>query len=148
MKVILLQDEKSQGKKGDIINVSDGYAANYLIPRKLAIIASPAALNEAKAREEARLRRIENEKKEAKEIAAKLEASVVKLGMAGGSDERLYGSVTAKDITDALSEQLGIEIDKRKLVLNEQIKTYGSYTVEARLFTDITGKINLIVYRK
>ena len=148
MKVILLQDVKSQGKKGDIITVSDGYAANYLIPKKLAIAASAAALNEAKAREEAKQRRIETEKKEAAAIAEKLEASVVKLGMAGGSDERLYGSVTAKDIADALKEQLGIDLDKRKLVLGEQIKTYGSYTVEARLYTDIVGKVNLIVFRK
>ncbi|MBO4322779.1 MAG: 50S ribosomal protein L9 [Clostridia bacterium] len=148
MKVILLQDVKSQGKKGDVITVSDGYAANFLIPKKLAIAASAAALNEAKAREEAKQRRIETEKKEAAAIAEKLEASVVKLGMAGGSDERLYGSVTAKDIADALKEQLGIDLDKRKLVLGEQIKTYGSYTVEARLYTDIVGKVNLIVFRK
>ena len=148
MKVILLQDVKSQGKKGDVITVSDGYAANFLIPKKLAIAASAAALNEAKAREEAKQRRIETEKKEAAAIAEKLEASVVKLGMAGGSDERLYGSVTAKDIADALKEQLGIDLDKRKLVLGEQIKTYGRYTVEARLYTDIVGKVNLIVFRK
>ena len=148
MKVILLQDVKSQGKKGDVITVSDGYAANFLIPKKLAIAASAAALNEAKAREEAKQRRIETEKKEAAAIAEKLEASVVKLGMAGGSDERLYGSVTAKDIADALKEQLGIDLDKRKLVLGEQITTYGSYTVEARLYTDIVGKVNLIVFRK
>ena len=148
MKVILLQDVKSQGKKGDVITVSDGYAANFLIPKKLAIAASAAALNEAKAREEAKQRRIETEKKEAAAIAEKLEAYVVKLGMAGGSDERLYGSVTAKDIADALKEQLGIDLDKRKLVLGEQIKTYGSYTLEARLYTDIVGKVNLIVFRK
>ena len=148
MKVILLQDVKSQGKKGDVITVSDGYAANFLIPKKLARAASAAALNEAKAREEAKQRRIETEKKEAAAIAEKLEASVVKLGMAGGSDERLYGSVTAKDIADALKEQLGIDLDKRKLVLGEQIKTYGRYTVEARLYTDIVGKVNLIVFRK
>lgn len=148
MKVILKQDVASQGKKGDIIEVSDGYARNFLLKKGLAVIADASAINEAKTKEAARLHKIEVEKAEAKAVAAKLEGVLVKLEMPGSSDERLYGSVTAKDVTDALEAQAGIVIDKRKLELKEQIRTYGSYTVEVRLYPEITGKINFVVVKK
>jgi len=148
MKVLLKSDVPSQGKAGEIINVSDGYARNYLIPRGLAVKADAAAIREVQAREEARLRRIALEKAEALKIQERLTGLVVKIEASGSSDERLFGSVTSKDISDALAAQHGIEIDKKKIILNEQIRLFGSYTVEAKLFTDITGKINLIVCRK
>ena len=148
MKVLLKEDVKSQGKKGEIINVSDGYARNDLIPKGLAVAADAAAINEAKNREASRLHRIETEIREAKETAAALEGVVVKIEAPGSADDRLYGSVTAKDISEALLAQHGISVDRRKLQLNEQIRSCGSYTVDAKLYSDITGKINLIVCRK
>ena len=148
MKVILTQDVKAQGKKGDIIDVSDGYARNFLLKKGLAVIADAGAINEAKNREASRLHKIEVEKAEARELAAKLEKTALKLEMPGSSEERLYGSVTAKDITDALEAQAGIVIDKRKLELKDQIRTYGSYTVDVRLYPEITGKISFSVVKK
>ncbi|MBQ2716795.1 MAG: 50S ribosomal protein L9, partial [Clostridia bacterium] len=118
MKVILTQDVKAQGKKGDIIEVSDGYARNFLLARKLAIIADAKALNEAKNKEASRLHKIETEKAAANELASKLSSVLVKLPVACGADEKLYGSITAKDIAEALKEQHGIEIDRRKMVLD------------------------------
>ncbi len=148
MKVILKEDVKSQGKKGDIINVSDGYARNYLIPRKLAVPADAAAIQEIKNREASRLHRLEVEKAEAEQTRDRLEGVMVKLEMPGSSDERLYGSVTAKDVAEALEAQTGIALDKRKIVLGEQIRSYGTYTAEVKLFQDVAGKINFVVVRK
>ena len=148
MKVILKQDVPSQGKKGDIITVSDGYARNYLIPRGFAAVADAAAINEAKNREAARLHRIETEKAEAAAIRDRLEGIMLVIKAAGSSDDRLFGSVTAKDISEALEADYGITVDKRKIVLPEQIRTFGTYTVDVRLYTDISGKINLTVTRK
>jgi large subunit ribosomal protein L9 len=148
MKVILKEDVKAQGKKGDIIEVSDGYARNYLLPKKLAVVADAAAINEAKSREAARLHRIEVERAEAAATAEKLQGVMVRLEMPGSSEERLYGSVTAKDIAEALEAQTGITVDRRKLVMNEQIRTYGTYSVEARLYPEITGVVNFVVVRK
>lgn len=148
MKVLLKRDVPSQGKAGEIITVSDGYARNYLIPRGLAVAADAAAIKEAQAREEARLHRIAVEKAEAAALREKLMGITVKIEASGSSDERLFGSVTSKDISEALAAQHGIEIDKKKIVLAEQIRTFGTYTVDARLYTDISGKINLVVCRK
>ncbi|MCQ2427381.1 MAG: 50S ribosomal protein L9 [Clostridia bacterium] len=147
MKVILTQDVKSQGKKGDVITVSDGYGFNYLLKNKLAVIADAQALNEAKNREASKQHKIEVEKAEAKAVAEKLAASVVKLELPG-TEDRLYGSVTAKDIAEALAAQHSVEIDKRKIVMGEQIRTYGTYTLDVKLYTEITGKINLVVSKK
>jgi len=147
MKVILTQDVKSQGKKGDVITVSDGYGYNYLLRNKLAVIADAAALNEAKNREASKQHKIETEKAEARATAEKLAACTVKFELPG-TEDRLYGSVTAKDIAEALEAQHKIVIDKRKLVLADQIRTYGSYTIDVKLYTEITGKVNLVVTRK
>ncbi len=148
MKVILTQDVKAQGKKGDIIDVSDGYARNFLLPRKLAIIADAKAVNEAKNKEASRLHKIETERAAASETAAKLESVLVKIAAPSGADDRLYGSITAKDIAEALKEQHGIDIDRRKMVLDHPIRSFGSYTVDAKLYTDVTARVNVLVCKK
>lgn len=148
MKVILLADVKGQGKKNDVIEVSDGYAKNFLIPRKLAKAADAQSLNDVKVKEAARLYRIETEKKEAREIAEKLQGILVKIPTSGGTDGRLYGSITTKDISERLSADHGIVIDKKKLVLSDPIKSYGKYTVEAKLYTEITGTVSVLVCEK
>ena len=145
MKVILTQDVKAQGKKGDIIEVSDGYARNFLLARKLAIIADAKALNEAKNKEASRLHKIETEKANANEIASKLSQVVVKFNVNAGADGRLYGSITSKDIAEALQKQHNITVDKRKIVMPEPIKTYGTYNYDVRLYTEITGHVKVTV---
>ena len=148
MKVILLADVKGQGKKNDVIEVSDGYGKNFLIPRKLAKAADAQSLNDVKVKEAARLYRIETEKKEAQALAEKLKTLQVKISASSGADGRLYGSVTSKDISEALQAQFGIAIDKRKLVLNDPIKAYGKYELEAKLYTEVTGKVFVLVCEK
>lgn len=148
MKVILLADVKGQGKKNDVIEVSDGYGKNFLIPRKLAKVADAQSLNDVKVKESARLYRIETEKKEAQALAEKLQSLVVKIPASSGADGRLYGSITSKDITEQLQKAHGIVIDKRKLVMSDPIKAYGKYEVEVKLYTEVTGKINVLVCEK
>ena len=148
MKVILLADVKGQGKKNDVIEVSDGYGKNFLIPRKLAKAADAQSLNDVKVREEARLYRIETEKKEARELAKKLENLIVEIPATSGGDGRLYGSITAKDIAECLAKNYNIVIDKRRLVLNETIKVYGTYRIEAKLYTEVTGTVTVKVCEK
>lgn len=145
MKVVLTQDVKSQGKKGQLINVSDGYARNFLLPKGLAIVADNKALNEIKGREAAEQHRKDVELSTAKENAAKLETVVVKLENQAGADGRLYGSVTSKEIAEALASQFGISVDKRKIQLDEPIKTFGLHTVNIKLHTEVIGKITVSV---
>ena len=148
MKLILTKDVKGQGKKDQIIEVSDGYARNFLIPRGLAIPADAKSMNDVKNREESKQHKIETEKAAAKEIAAKLENITVKIVGQAGSDGRLYGSVTAKDIAEALEKQFGIAVDKRKLSLPEPIKAFGTYNTEVKLYTEVTGKVKVTVSDK
>ena len=148
MKVILLADVKGQGKKNDVIEVSDGYAKNFLLPRKLAKAADAQSLNDVKLKEEARIHRIETEKKDAKALADRLKELVVKVPASGGADGRLYGSITSKDIAEGLQAQFSIVIDKRKIVLGDAIKAFGKYEVEVKLYTDVVGKINVLVCEK
>ncbi len=145
MKVILTQDVKSQGKKDQIIEVSDGYARNFLFPKKLAIPADAKALNEAKNKEASRLHKIEVEKQQAGELAAKLDSTLVKIVAKSSADGRLYGAITSKDVADTLKKDHNLEIDKRKISLPEPIKTYGRFELEVKLYGEITGKIHLIV---
>lgn len=145
MKVILLTNVKGLGKKDELVEASDGYARNYLIPKKLAILADNKAQNELKGKESARQFKIDEEKKAAREIAAKLEGTVVKIRSASGADGRLYGAVTAKDVAEALSKDHGIVIDKRKMEL-DNIKNYGTYSVTVKLYTDIVGKFTVVVH--
>ena len=145
MKVILLADVKGQGKKNEVIEVSDGYGKNFLIPRKLAKLADAQSVNDAKTKESARLYRLETEKKDAQELAEKLKKITVTIRASCGGDGRLYGSVTAKDISERLAEDYGITLDKRKLVVKDPIKAYGKYALEVRLYPEVTGTLNLLV---
>ena len=145
MKVILQQDVKGHGKKGQTVEVSDGYARNYLIPRKLALTATTDNLNNAKQQEKAKLRKIEQEKDLAREVAAKLEGIIVKIAAKAGEGGRLFGSVTSAEISDALLKQHDIVIEKNKLVLEEHIKSFGAYTVKAKLGHEISGLVNVVV---
>ena len=148
MKVMLTQDVKGQGKKDQIIEVSDGYARNFLLPKKLAIIADAKAVNEAKNKEASNLHKIEVAKAEAKDIAEKLSKITVKI-LAGGGTERLYGTVTTKDIAEALAKDHKIVIDKKKMMMGESIKTFGTYKVEVKLYgAEITGTITVQVSPK
>ena len=145
MKVIFLTDVKGQGKKNQVLEVSDGYAKNFLIPRKLAKPADAQSLNDVKVKAEALEYRIATEKKEAQALAAKLKEIVVVINAPGGSDSRLYGSITSKDISDALKNAHGIDIDKRKISLADPIKAYGTYQADVKLYTEVSGKITVRV---
>ena len=148
MKVILTQDVKGQGKKDQVINVSDGYARNFLFPKKLAVPADSTALNDVKNKEAAKQHKIEVERQEAKDIAKKLESITVTFIYAAGPDKKLYGSVTTKDISEALAKTYKIDIDKRKITLRENIKSFGNFTADVKLYSDVTGKINILVKGK
>lgn len=145
MKVILTQDVKGQGKKDDIVNVSDGYARNFLFPKKLAVELDAKTLNEIENRKASQQHKIAVETENAKAIEAKLAEALICIKVAGSPDGRLYGSVTSSDISDAVKAQLGIELDKRKLKLDDAIKAYGKYEIPVKLYQGITGKINLVV---
>ena len=145
MKVVLLADVKGQGKKNDVITVSDGYARNFLLPRKLAVEADAKVLNEIKGREESHKHKIEVETAEAKALAAKLDTILIKITASSGADGRLYGSITAKDIAEHLAKDHGITVDKRKIQLSDAIRAYGKYDLDVKLYTDIVGKIHVLV---
>ncbi len=148
MKVVFLADVKGQGKKDQIKEVSDGYARNFLLPKKLAVPADAKMMNEIKNKEASKQHKIETEKAEAKALAEKLQKITVKITAQAGGDGRLYGSVTSKDISEALSKQFGIAIDKRKMTLDEPIKAFGLYSIDVKLYTEISGKINVSVSDK
>ncbi len=149
MKVMLTQDVKGQGKKDQIIEVSDGYARNFLLPKKLAIIADAKAVNEAKNKVASNLHKIEVAKAEARATADKLSKLIVKINESAGNDNRLYGAVTSKDIVERLSKDHGITLDKKKLVMTESIKTFGTYKVEVKLYgAEIVGTITVQVSPK
>lgn len=148
MKVLLLTDVKGQGKKDEIKNVSDGYARNYLFPRKLAVEVTPAVLADLEARR-AEKRRLEAEERANAEAMAKtLEAVLVKLTLNGTADGKIYGSVTAKDICEALSAQHNIEIDKYRVILTDPIKSFGQFAVKVKLHADVQGTLNVLVTGK
>ena len=148
MKVILCADVKGQGKKDQIVDVSDGYARNFLFPKKLAIPADAKGINEAKNKEASKQHKIDVERQNAKEIAAKLEGIKVVFEYAAGPDKRLYGSVTSKEIADALQKNHNIIIDKRKINLASPIKTFGEFVADVKLYTDVAGKIRIEVTSK
>ena len=145
MKIILKQDVKTIGKKDEIHEVSDGYARNFLLPRKLAIIADNKALNEIKGREAAEKHKAEVELANAKDAAAKLESTQIFFKGKVGADGFMLGSVTSKDIAEELKAQTGIVIDKRKIQLNSPIKAFGKTVVDVKLHADVMGKINVVV---
>ena len=145
MKVIFNVDVKGQGKKGELKEVSDGYARNYLLPRKLASAATADNINTLKLKEKAKQAQIAREKAEAEENAKKLSAVTVTIRAKAGGAGKLFGAVTSQEISDALKAQHGIEIEKNKIVQTEPIKTFGSYSVKAKLGYEISGTVNLLV---
>ncbi|HBR09584.1 MAG TPA: 50S ribosomal protein L9 [Clostridiales bacterium] len=145
MKVIFNEDVRGQGKKGELKEVSDGYARNYLIPRKLASEASADNINILKLKEKAKASQLAKEKAQAEANGKRLEGVVVRLTAKAGQGGRLFGAVTSQEISDALREQHGIEIEKNKIVQAEPIKQYGSYEVKAKLGFEVTGTINVLV---
>ena len=148
MKVILTQDVKGQGKKDQIIDVSDGYARNFPLPKKLAVPADAKSINEIKGKEASKQHKIDVERADAKEIAKKLESIVVVFEYAAGPDKKLYGSVTAKDIAEELQKKHGITVDKKKITLAENIKSFGTFKADVKLFGDVSGKITVEVTSK
>ena len=142
MKVILLQDVKGKGKKGQMLEVSDGYARNFMLPKKLAIEATPDAINTKKMNDKATQERIAKEKAEALATANKLREMTVTVTAKGGGAGRLFGSITNAEIADALAKQ-GIQLDKRKIVMGETIKSVGTYTVTCKLGYEITAPLSV-----
>ena len=144
MKVIFLEDVKGKGKKGELKDVSDGYARNFMLPKKLAKEATADNLNTFKMQEKAKAAQIAKEKAEAQENAKKLESIVVKIPAKAGSNGKLFGAVTSKEISEAL-KQLGMNIEKNKIVLSEPIKTYGAFDIKCKFGYEITGVIHVLV---
>lgn len=145
MKVILQKDVKGQGKKGELKEVSDGYARNYLLPRGLAVEATADNLNTMRLRDKARQAQIAREKALALEYAEKLGSVIVYVKAKGGEGGRLFGSVTSKEISEALDKQHGMKIEKNQIVQTEPIKQFGSYQVKCKLGHEISGVINVMV---
>ena len=143
MKVILLTDVKSKGKKGQMIEVSDGYARNYMLPRKLAIEATADAVNTMRMNDKATQERQAKERAEAMEISKKLKEMILTVPAKGGGNGRLFGAVTNTEIADTLKKESGIAIDKRKIVIDEPIKNVGTYTVKCKLGYEIVGQLTV-----
>jgi len=145
MKVILTCDVKGQGKKDQMIEVSDGYARNFLLPQKKAVLADAKATSELKSREEAKQYRMEEDRKAALALAEKINGTEIVIKMGHGADGRLYGSVTTKDLAETLEAKIGTAIDKRKILLGESIRAYGKFEIEYKLQSDIIAKFIVTV---
>lgn len=145
MKVILLADVKGQGKKGDLINTSDGYARNFLFPRKLAKEADAGAIKEIENKRKSEAFHFAQEKQKAEETKKFLSDKKLVYKTTGGADGRLYGAVTTKDISEKIEKDLGISVDKRNIVLGDNIKTAGEYTVKIKLFQGVVADLKLFV---
>ena len=145
MKVILQADVKGQGKRGQMVDVSDGYARNFLLPKKLAVIATADNMNVMKQQEKAKAEQIAREKAEAAAAAKALESVTVKIAAKAGGAGKLFGAVTSKEISDALAEQHGIQIEKNRIVQTEPIKTFGTFEVKCKLGYEISGVIRVVV---
>lgn len=143
MKVILLQDVKGKGKKGQMLEISDGYARNYLLPRKLAVEATADAVNTKKMNDKAAAEKAAKERSEALEISRQLREMTLVVTAKGGGAGRLFGSVTNQEIADALKEKSGIALDKRKIVITDPIKSVGTYTVQCKLGYEITAPLTV-----
>ena len=144
MKVVLTADVKGHGKKGELVNVSDGYARNFLFPKKLAVEANNSALSELKSREEAKAHHIAVEKAEAQDIADKLSKTNVVIKAKAGASGKLFGAITSKEIAAEIEKKLGIKLDIRKIVMKD-IKAYGDYTVEVNLYNGIVADLSIRV---
>lgn len=145
MKVILLQDVKGTGKKGELVNVSDGYARNFLFPRKIAREADAQAMNELKNAEQSKVYKIETETAQAKANAEKLNGQTLTLYGKAGKGGKLFGSVTSKEISAELNKKFGISVDKRKIVLDTDIKSFGTYNCEVKLYNGVSASVKVMV---
>lgn len=145
MKVILQQDVKGQGKKGQLVEVSDGYARNFLLPRKLAVEASADAMNTMKLQEKAKLAKQAAEKAQAEAIAEQLKSCQVRLSAKAGAGGKLFGSITSKEIAEGLKAQHGIELNKSKIVQDEPIRTFGTFQLKVKLGYEVAGTLYVLV---
>ncbi len=148
MQVILTQDVKGQGKKGQMVKVSDGYARNFLLPKGLATEATKENINALKGKQESLEYRIKTETDEAKSIAERMKDMEVIINAKAGDNGKLFGSVTSKDVADALTAQHHIKLDKKKFVMPDSIKTLGTTTVKVKLYTGVTGELKVTVRTK
>ncbi len=145
MKVILLQDIKSLGKKGELCEVSEGYGRNYLLPKKLAKEANAQAMNEYKNAENSKNFKIATAKSQAEDYKKQLEGKTFKMTAKAGKGGKLFGSITAKQVADEIKKQYNIAVDKRKVVIDRDIKEFGTYSAEVKLYTGISAKIDIQV---
>ena len=145
MKVILQQDVRGQGKKGQLVEVAEGYARNFLLPRKLAVPATADAMNTMKLQEKARKAEEARQKAEAEAVAEKLKGAVVKLTAKAGANGKLFGAITSKEISEGLLSQHGIELAKQKIVIDEPIKAFGTYELKAKLGFETSGTVYVVV---
>ena len=145
MKVILLSDIKGGGKKDQVIEASDGYARNYLFPKKLALEANTENMSKLKSRQNSNQFRKDTEKKQAEEIAKKLKGIMLKIKVRAGENGKIFGGVTSKEISDGLKRDYNIDIDKKKILLNETIKTIGTFTIDIKLYEGVIGKLKIDV---
>ncbi|MBR3768575.1 MAG: 50S ribosomal protein L9 [Clostridia bacterium] len=144
MKVILNQDVKDLGKKGELVNVSDGYAKNFLIPRKIAVVADATAMNELKNREMAKAHHLAVEKANAEAAAKTLEGKSIKISAKAGANGRLFGSVTSKEVAEQIKKLFNIDIDKKKIVI-EDIRSFGTFECTVKVYTGISAKVFIVV---
>lgn len=145
MKVVLLQDVKSIGKKGELCNVSDGYARNFLLPRKLAKEANAQAMNELKNAEAAKEYKIKTETEQAQKNANAVKGKTIKIYAKAGQGGKIFGSVTSREIAEEIGKQLGVEVDKRKVVLENDIKAFGSYNFDVKFYNGISATMTVAV---
>lgn len=145
MKVILLSDIKGVGKKDQVIEASAGYARNYLFPKKLALEANTENMSKLKARQNSNQFKKDTEKKQAEEIAKKLKGIMLKIKVRAGENGKIFGGVTSKEISDGLKKDYNIDIDKKKILLNETIKTIGTFTIDIKLYEGVIGKLKIDV---
>lgn len=145
MKIILLQDEKKLGKKGDIIEASDGYARNYILPKKIGVEATSANINDLKLHKANQDKIAQEQLEAAQKLAAELEDKIVTVSIKGGAGGKAFGSVSSKEIATAMEQQHGITLDKKKIVLTDAIKNLGSYEVTVKLHAKVTGKMTVKV---
>ena len=148
MKVVLLADVKGSGKKGELVNVSDGYARNFLFPKKLAKEANAQALNELKNAEESKAFKIKQETEAAQASADKINGKSVSILAKAGQGGKLFGSVTAKEIAEAIKKQYGVDVDKRKIETKGDMKAFGTYECEVKLYSGITATVKAVVTEK
>ena len=145
MKVILLEDVKTLGKKGQIVKINDGYSRNFVLPKKLGIEATPKNLNDLKLEKARQAKQAAEELQEAKELAVKVEEKPVKLTMKTGEGGKTFGTISTKEISAETKKQLGLDIDKKKMKLDEPIKTLGTHIVTVKLHKEVTAKLTVVV---